>query len=117
MHVINDCYGEIKGEMFWNGDFTEAPYQAVQFPPDDHRQMLNFFISAYVVNTLGLVLHKHNIFTYKLSKSDVGMRIFMCFIQFSANNFIMLNVLWSAFDVSETFVWLELFLYAIIAYI
>jgi hypothetical protein len=58
--------------MFWRSDLTEATFQPDVFPPDDHKQMVNIFISSYVMNTLGLVLHKHRLLMHKFSKSDVS---------------------------------------------
>ena len=58
--------------MFWKGDASEVPFQAAPFPPSANQQMMNFFISAYVVNSLGYVLYKRNILQYKLSKNDVS---------------------------------------------
>jgi len=50
----------LKGEFFGKGDKTEAPFQPQPMPnPPGPTKMVTFFLSDYVINTLGHVVYQY----------------------------------------------------------
>ena len=66
-------FGYLKGEVYWIGDHTEAPFQPAPFPDIDQPQMLNLMISDYVVNSMCYVLQQHGQIQHNLTKNDVSL--------------------------------------------
>jgi len=60
-----------KGEVFYTGDFSEAPFSASPILTGTPDRMLTVFISYYVFNTFGYVLQQHDILSYVVTKDDV----------------------------------------------
>jgi len=60
-----------KGEVFYTGDFTEAPFSASPILTGTPDRMLTVFITDQVFNTLGHVLQEHDILSYIVTKNDV----------------------------------------------
>jgi lipopolysaccharide-binding protein len=61
-----------KGEFFFVNDPTEAPFQPAPLPsPPTADHMVTFWMSEYVLNTVGLVMQKHGILAYNLTKKDL----------------------------------------------
>jgi len=61
-----------KGEFFFIGQSTEAPFEPPSLPsqvPIDH--MVTFWVSDYVLNTAGFVLHQNNKLSYNLTQKDL----------------------------------------------
>jgi lipopolysaccharide-binding protein len=61
-----------KGEFFHVDQPTEAPFEPADLPstaPSD--RMVTFWISDYVLNTAGYVLHKNNVLAYNLTQQDL----------------------------------------------
>jgi len=61
-----------KGEFFYATDPTEAPFQPAPLPsPPATDHMVTFWVSEYVVNTAGYVLHKHGAMKGIFTKNDL----------------------------------------------
>lgn len=61
-----------KGEFFFAGQQTEAPFQPPVIPsPSVADRMLLFEASDYLFNTAGYVLHQHNVLAYNLTQKDL----------------------------------------------
>jgi len=61
-----------KGEFFFAAEPTEAPFKPASLPSQvssDH--MATFWISDYVLNTAGYVLHQRKILSYNLTQKDL----------------------------------------------
>jgi lipopolysaccharide-binding protein len=60
-----------KGEVFFNGDATEAPFTARPITTVPPTRMVTVYVSDYAINTLGHVVQEHGILSYTLTKDDV----------------------------------------------
>lgn len=61
-----------KGEFYYVGDASEAPFQPHQLPTTAPvPRMIAVWISDYVVNTAGYVLHKHGRFQRTITRKDL----------------------------------------------
>jgi hypothetical protein len=60
------------GEFFFIGDTSPAPFQPAPLPnPPTTQRMVTFWISDYVLNTAGYVLHKHGALHLAITKANL----------------------------------------------
>ncbi|KAK6177989.1 hypothetical protein SNE40_012838 [Patella caerulea] len=61
-----------KGEIFWNGDKTEAPFQPEPIPENkDTSKMVYLWLSDYMANSMGYTALKHGYLKYNFSSQDL----------------------------------------------
>ncbi|XP_050397637.1 lipopolysaccharide-binding protein [Patella vulgata] len=61
-----------KGEIFWNGDKTEAPFQPEPIPENnDKSKMVYLWLSDYMANSMGYTALKHGYLKYNFSSQDL----------------------------------------------
>lgn len=61
-----------KGEFFFAAEPTEAPFKPASLPSQvSSDRMATFWVSDYVLNTAGYVLHQRNILSYNLTQKDL----------------------------------------------
>lgn len=62
----------LKGEFFFAGQQIEAPFKPASLPlPKTADHMVSFWMSDYVLNTVGYTLHQHNVLMYNLTQKDL----------------------------------------------
>nr|UCK81553.1 lipopolysaccharide-binding protein 4 [Arenicola marina] len=61
-----------KGEFFWTGNTTEAPFPPLPMPaPPVASRMISIGLSQYVMDTLGYVTHTHGLLKKHLTAKDL----------------------------------------------